>query len=122
MKKTASILNQTPKEITFRVDNVKICKNSLPLQNAKIQLEERIYTPLIAFSHSNSFEVVQPSSNAAFSDAIHLHPLFNAVHMAFSEHRPLLLTPDAIWMTIAQGFAIHINNNAEQLRQSFVAH
>ncbi len=39
---------------------------------------------------------------------------------AFSEHRPLLLTPDTIWMTIAQGFAQHINNNAERLRYQFV--
>ena len=41
---------------------------------------------------------------------------------AFAEHRPLLLTPDAIWMAIAQGFAQHINNNAQRLRYQFVSH
>jgi hypothetical protein len=46
----------------------------------------------------------------------------NAVHHAFSEHRPLVLTPDAIWLTLAQGFAQHVNNHAEALRSRFVDH
>jgi hypothetical protein len=44
------------------------------------------------------------------------------VHTAFSEHRPLQLTPDIIWLTLAQGFAQHVNNNAEVLRSRFVKH
>lgn len=117
-----SILNQTEGEIRFQVDDVQLCDNSLPVQHAKVQLEERIYTPLLAFSHSDDFEVVQPSGYAGLIDAVYLHPLVSAIHMAFSEHRPLLLTPDAIWMTIAQGFAQHVNNNSEELRQSLVVH
>src|SRR5262249_39459628 len=35
---------------------------------------------------------------------------------------PLVLTPDAIWLTLAQGFAQHINNHAEALRSRFVDH
>ncbi len=46
----------------------------------------------------------------------------NAVHLAFSQHRPLVLTPDAVWLTLAQGFAQHINNHAEALRSRFVGH
>jgi Domain of unknown function (DUF4419) len=122
MDKTALIINQTEGEISFQVEDLKICETPLTQQKAKTQLEERVHTSLIAFSHTDSFQVVQPCNNAVLTDAVYLHPLFNAVHMAFSEHRPLLLTPDAIWMTIAQGFAIHVNNNAEQLRQVLVAH
>ncbi len=51
-----------------------------------------------------------------------VHPLAAAVHFAFTEHRPLILSPDVIWLTIAQGFANHVNANAETLRKRFVRH
>lgn len=31
------------------------------------------------------------------------HALMGAIHLAFAKHRPLVLTPDAVWITIAQG-------------------
>lgn len=51
-----------------------------------------------------------------------LNPLMQAVHCAFARHRPLALSPDAIWSTIAHGFAIHVVENAEALRGRFVRH
>jgi len=51
-----------------------------------------------------------------------LHPLIEAVHLAFSEHRPLALSPDCIWLTIVQGFGHHVNENAEALRTRIVRH
>ena len=45
-----------------------------------------------------------------------------AVNEAYANHYPLVLTPDAIWMCIAQGLAQHINANAEKLRSMFVEH
>src|SRR6516165_10769781 len=50
------------------------------------------------------------------------HPFVAAVHRAFMDHRPLCLSPDAIWLLICQGVANHINANAEQLRARFVSH
>jgi Domain of unknown function (DUF4419) len=50
------------------------------------------------------------------------HGLMEAVHESFASHYPLILTPDVIWLTLAQGFANHINANAETLRERFVAH
>lgn len=55
-------------------------------------------------------------------DALGIHPLAAAVHLAFADHHPLALTPDAVWTTIAQGFALHIQLHAEELRPRFVAH
>lgn len=49
-------------------------------------------------------------------------PLLAAVYTAFAEHRPLVLTPDAVWVTIAQGVAHHMAVHAERLRPRFVAH
>src|SRR4051794_34389837 len=45
-----------------------------------------------------------------------------AVHDAFYGHFPLVLTPDAVWFTLAQGFALHVNQNVELLRERFVQH
>lgn len=51
-----------------------------------------------------------------------VHALIEASHLAFATHRPLTLSPDIIWLTIAQGLANHINLNAEKLRHVFVPH
>src|SRR5262249_21944116 len=50
------------------------------------------------------------------------HPLIGALHAAFSSHRPVTLSPDIIWLTLCQGFAHHINMNAETLRRRLVSH
>jgi hypothetical protein len=50
------------------------------------------------------------------------HPLVAAVNIAFNDHRPLCLSPDMIWLLIAQGVANHVNANAETLRSRFVHH
>jgi hypothetical protein len=53
---------------------------------------------------------------------VHYQPLLAAVYTAFSQHRPLVLTPDAVWITIAQGVAHHMAIHGERLRSRFVAH
>jgi len=55
-------------------------------------------------------------------DDVTIHPLLAAVHIAFSDHRPLVLSPDAIWIAIAQGVAHHMALHGESLRSRFVAH
>jgi hypothetical protein len=53
---------------------------------------------------------------------VRYQPLLAAVFTAFSQHRPLTLTPDAVWLTIAQGVAQHMTLHGEELRSRFVAH
>ncbi len=48
------------------------------------------------------------------------HPFMHAMHMAYAEHYPLRLSPDMIWLLIAQGFANHVSENSEELRYHFV--
>ncbi len=50
------------------------------------------------------------------------HTLLTALCYSFYDHVPLRLTPDAIWITLARGFALHVNKNAEELRHKFVCH
>jgi hypothetical protein len=41
---------------------------------------------------------------------------------AFANHHPLILGPDDVWGTITYGFARHVEENAEALREHFVQH
>jgi hypothetical protein len=50
------------------------------------------------------------------------HPLIEAVHTAFADHYPLVLSPDDVWLCLAQGFGMHVEANAEALRSRFVRH
>jgi hypothetical protein len=58
-----------------------------------------------------------PSLVASFGN-----PLVETIHHCYAEHRRLVLSPDTIWLQICHGVAIHINNQAEQLRAQFVDH
>jgi hypothetical protein len=119
----APILERSIGKIRFRVDEVDRATTLLATDSAKSQLELRFvravsldeHRELLAFSHDATFETIA-------TDEGEIHPLVLAVHRAFSEHRPLQLTPDILWITLAQGFAQHINNHAETLRSRFVRH
>src|SRR5687768_4456966 len=50
------------------------------------------------------------------------HGLVATVWRAFAEHHPLVLTPDVVWLCIAQGFAAYVHGNTEALRRHFVRH
>jgi hypothetical protein len=50
------------------------------------------------------------------------HPLLGAVHLAFAQHRKLVLSPEVVWLTIAQGIAQHVRLHAETLRPRLVRH
>lgn len=51
-----------------------------------------------------------------------IHPLIAAAHAAFCDHRPVVFSPDIIWITLIQGIANHINLDPEMCRDYFVAH
>jgi hypothetical protein len=53
---------------------------------------------------------------------VRFHAGVAAIDQAFNDHRPLVLSPDIIWMFLAQGFANHVNAHAETLRDQFVSH
>lgn len=49
-----------------------------------------------------------------------MHPVIAGYLQAYQEHRPITISPDIVWLLICQGFAQHVNLNAEELRQKFV--
>ncbi len=49
-------------------------------------------------------------------------PFFQTFVRAFAEHRPIVLSPDMVWLNICQQFSQHVNQNAEKLRDRLVYH
>ena len=99
---------------TFTVDDV--VRETKPLEQIAVReaVIERIKVQCEAVFDATRPLVVIPDC--------HENKFFAAVHTAYEHHYPLVLTPDAIWMCIAQGFAQHVTLNAEELRHHFVTH
>lgn len=97
--------------ITFQVSRVE--RAFAPLNNPTAQ-------GAAAHLHGAPVEALG-ASTPGFIPANH-HGLLSAVGQAFALHYPLVLSPDTIWLAIAQGFAQHITANAERLRSKFVRH
>jgi hypothetical protein len=72
-----------------------------------------LYPEAVCLGGDPDAEVIEPTGT---------HPVLGAVGRAFADHRPLVLSPDAIWMTIVQGLAQHIRLHAEELRTLLVEH
>ncbi|HEY9784441.1 MAG TPA: DUF4419 domain-containing protein [Candidatus Obscuribacterales bacterium] len=98
---------------TFCVSDVKVATSLLPATTHRQAFQK--------LAAGSKFEALS-SPDAQVVKPLGFHVLIEAAHRAYSRHYPLVLTPDAIWVTIAQGFANHINQNAEQYRDKFVAH
>lgn len=114
----APILEQESGRIRFRVDDVALGTkppNTRPLASLLGERPGRPLdeiAPLLACSHDLDEEFLAPWGG----------PLLGAVAESFDEHRPLVLTPDAVWLTIAQGASRHVQLNAETLRSRLVHH
>lgn len=49
-------------------------------------------------------------------------PFFRSFVTAYAEHRPLVLSPDMVWLSICQGFSHYVNKHAEKMRDKLVSH
>ena len=47
-------------------------------------------------------------------------PLLNGFYIAHTNHYPIRIKPDDIWLLIVQAFSNHVNSNSEELRKYFV--
>src|SRR5262245_58116271 len=96
---------------TFEVDQVNPATERLPECRAHTAAKQMFGT----------IESCSDYHGSVVKD-VYYQPLLAAVHTAFSQHRPLTLSPDAVWITIAQGVAHHMTVHGERLRARFVSH
>jgi hypothetical protein len=100
----------------------KLIGNSTVLENLDERLTVKNYN-----IKTMQWDVTSSGLEAASSSPLPIfggryHGLIETVEKAYNEHYPLVLDPDSIWVTITQGLANHINENAEDLREQFVDH
>lgn len=101
--------------VTFRVSDVAVGE---PDKSAKLDVSSRIKKAL-------NIDVEAWGTNHGsdlLAGAQWMNGFLRAIHTAFAGHYPLVLSPDDVWTAVAQGFAAHVNANADTLRRRFVAH
>ena len=100
---------------TFKVDSVP--KESSPLPH--VNLEQATRTRIGGVKPEAFSKTTRPTVYSGYCGS---HAFVSAVNLAYAQHYPLVLSPDAIWMCVAQALSQHINTNAEKLRNMFVEH
>ncbi len=102
---------------TFSVHDVEKSTKKLPSRSSSEEIVFERCGSIVPEAHSTF-------TYTPFERVSNDYPVCNgfiaAVHTAFSQHYPLVFSPDSIWLCIIQGLSSHINANAEKLRQHFV--
>ncbi len=93
--------------VTFTVSDVDLPATLLTEVNFREALEGRIGKQVFVFPESQQNEKVVPVAMNGFVQTI---------HDCYAQHRPLILSPDDIWLTLCQGFSIHLNLHFDSLR------
>nr|WP_309695679.1 DUF4419 domain-containing protein [Armatimonas sp.] len=104
---------------TVRIPGNSVLQGLLPLKTVTYEVVLKQVLggggELEAFSR-NTKTLITPEVSS------YSHGFVAAVSAAYNKHHPLVLSPDMIWLLIAQGFALHVRENAEVLREKLVAH
>lgn len=98
--------------ITFPVDQVV---------RATSRLTEIPHRAKVARLAARSVQHLVPEAGAVINGYT-VHSLLEAVHLAFVDHRPLVLSPDHLWLTICQGLSHHLRADPELVRERVVVH
>jgi hypothetical protein len=113
--------------ITFKIEDL-----SKPEKSLWLTAPDKVYQRLILSDvNMSDFDIKRDSIDFPFNIVAQnqikdslvtfgYHSFFNGMYQAYADHRPFVLSPDMIWLLISQGFAQHVNSNAEQLRSYFV--
>lgn len=102
-----------PKGVLFTQSYEDIYK-SLILSDAGLRLNRRE-------KHEDfPFGIVARSDAPDSLVAYGYNSFFDGMYEAYANHRPFVLSPDMIWLLISQGFARHVNENHEVLRNRLV--
>lgn len=92
---------------TFDVADVTPAAHLLPTHSAQRAFEERIGKKILAFPEQQQNEMLVP---------VDMNGFMQAVQYCYAEHRPLIISPDEIWMLLCQGFSIHMNEHFDSLK------
>ncbi|MEO8699003.1 MAG: DUF4419 domain-containing protein [Kofleriaceae bacterium] len=98
--------------VTFRVSDVERTGEAL------VAIDPAAHIAALGYKQVEAFQVAAET----LVQGPLVHPLALAVDLAFRLHRPLVITPDAVWSCLAQSLATHVDMHAETLRPRLVRH
>ena len=118
------ILSQEESRITFVVDEVDLPNNHCGWKTTGSQLTLDLNRNIDGDLFSDWEAKILANS---FADANDLYEIgedvvFQMLLKAWCQHRPVVLTPDSIWLIICQQFSHIVNENPEQYRGVLVNH
>ncbi len=103
--------------ITFKVDDVAPRCEHIQAMDGDGIIREILHEKRIPKSDFVTYETDGDKIGYVGFDV-----LYQCILRCYSEHRPLVLSPDVIWLVINQALASWINNNAEKYRELVVSH
>jgi hypothetical protein len=119
----SAVTSRTDSSVTFAVHDVTVGRPLGAVSTTKKYIENALRK---GFGEGYPMEVYSVEACSCADQTVISLPFANAligaVHIAFARHLPLVLSPDIVWLAIAQGFAQHVGNNPETLREAFVLH
>ena len=118
------ILHQEDGRITFAVDEVDRPNNMCGIRQSGQEMARNLNRDANGFLFSDWEPEIIASS---FADAEDLYDIgedvvFQMLLKAWCQHRPVVLSPDAIWLVICQQFSRYVNEHPEEFRSLLVRH
>ena len=114
------ILEQCSGKITFSVDEgLKKPSYHLEVMSGKDVVKNILWSEQIDESLHNVVSSSFAGKNLSWERS---DVLFGCFLQCYAEHRPIVISPDMIWLVINQQLAKHIANNAEKFRSLIVSH
>ena len=110
----------TAQSVTFTVDkNLPAPKQTIPTfdeQFIAAQILNVLGVP------SEDYHVLKTSFEGQSLAHIGKDNFYKCIVQAYADHRPLVLSPDMVWLIISQGFSRYVNAHAEEMRDLLVFH
>jgi hypothetical protein len=92
--------------VTFKVDDVQPAPSLLHVDSLRKLFAAKITYKVLFLPEEQKNDLYVPCRNNA---------LIQTVHECYANHRPLVLSPDVIWLAICQGISIHVNQKFDSL-------
>ncbi len=106
-EKTETVAAPGKNSSTFQLAHVK--RNTKPLQTFPMKR-------LMAGRTGKAIYIMPESTQNQHGVPVYMNGFVQGVQYAYAEHRPLVISPDMVWLLIAQGFSIHVNEKYDSLK------
>ena len=114
------ILMRSKGSITFVVDEgLPAPKKTFAVKDGKAIADEIVGKTVAS---AELYRVVKSSFDDESLCYMGEDNLFKCMVNAYADHHPLVLSPDVVWLIIAQNFSNYVNKHSEEMRDLFVEH